>query len=199
MTLSGTKIVLAMGLLAVAASIGNWCYRTTATGRSVEFWGPSEAQLLSGPQTVHALKLLPAEVAEQQGLPARMPWPGGLVVVASRDVTQVRGLAHLRHALVQDRNYDWPNPDVTPPAETHWRVALVFAGDGEQVTAVFSDDWRRIGRFDEATQSIDSVACPAMADEFKRYFSSNGLLEGWEEADDAKEANDASTGGESDL
>ncbi len=194
MTLSGTKIVLAMGLLAVAASVGNWCYRTAATGRSVEFWGPSGAQLLSGPQTIHALKLLPAEVAEQQGLPARMPWPGGLVVVASRDVTQVRGLAHLRHALVQDRNYGWS--DATPPAETHWRVALVFAGGGEQVTAVFSDDWLHIGRFDEATQSIDSVACPDMADEFKRYFSSSGLLEGWEETDDAK---GASTDGESDL
>jgi len=185
MSSSGTKIVLAMGVLAVAAGVGNWCYRTAATGRSVEFWGPSGAQLLSDPKTVHLLELLPAEAADEQGLPARLPWPDGLVVVASREVTKVRGLAHLRHALVQDCNYDWSGLDATQAAETNWRTALVFANDGKQIAVVFSDDWLRIGRLDEATESIVAVACPAMAGELERYFASSGLLPEPEKAKDA--------------
>ena len=180
MNSSGSQLVVAMGLIALAAGVGGWCYQYSATARSAEFWGQPGAQLITNPQTVRVLKLLPLEVAKLQGQPILSSWPNGYVAIASEDVSNVHGLSHLRYALVQDRNFDWAPTEPSQGAQIQWRFALEFTDQTDRIAILFSDDWRSLGRLANPARDPVLLASPTRAEQMEHCFWTSASLKGFQ-------------------
>ncbi len=63
-------------------------------------------------------------------------------VAERRDISQVRGLVHARHALVVDTNYLWG--ESRGDCQADWAFALRFEDRGQQATLVFDRACARI-------------------------------------------------------
>src|SRR5436305_4957905 len=123
----GKLIVLGILLLAVALAVGNMVFQTYASGRAVSHWGADAARLILTASHVDILKLEPAgasSVANAEYVDAF----GGrrFEIVQEIDISQARGVLHLRRALVADNLYQWQPRLETPPNWREWRYALRF-------------------------------------------------------------------------
>lgn len=91
----GTRLVI--GLLALglaAAATGIW-FQWQQTRRCLDFYGATAARRISAAPTVELWTLVPGS------------HPGRLRAFGRRDVSQARGLVHLRRGLVEDANFEW--------------------------------------------------------------------------------------------
>ena len=163
---SGKRLILAViafGLLAAAAS---WWYRYSSTHRAVQFLGPQVAALIR--DAPHVTLRSDAPSIDAAGTDeADVP----------RDISNAKGLTHLRNALLEDASYDWT---AAVPADTNWTHSLVFDGaDGAEPRAVvmFSPDY--------SWMANGSTGDPA-----KHVVSTKPISQGLQEffADEAKDA-----------
>jgi len=132
--LPGSLLVLGiLGLAAGLAAFAVW-FQWTQTRRCLAFFGPEVATAIQVAPRVEAWRLSPAGA-------------GGRPLATSRtDVSQARGLVHLRHGLVEDSNYAWTAEPSAGPPPAAWDVALAFfpAGAAEP-TAVLAFDLEQAG------------------------------------------------------
>jgi hypothetical protein len=122
--------VLALGILAAAAS---WWFRFSTTHRAANFWGPPAATLIRDAPHVTLRTDAPSAdgaLGNQTDVP--------------RDISNAKGLTHLRNALLEDSSYDWA---ASGPPNTDWSNSLVFAAaEGSEPRAIilFSPDYKWI-------------------------------------------------------
>lgn len=135
----GSLIVL--GILAMAAGLAAFAvwFQWTQTRRCLEFFGPEIATAIQTAPRVEAWRLSP------NGTPDGSR--GRACATSREDVSQARGLVHLRHGLVEDSNYAWSSRPVGPRPTGDWDVALAFynvtpspSGPASQPAAVLAFD-----------------------------------------------------------
>lgn len=172
MNQSGTKLVVALGMLALAFGVGSWWYRFESAHRTTQFWGPEGAELIVEPGQVIAFRLQPliGEESEEEKL---LPQLSGEYAVDSRfDLTKAPGLVHLRHALTSDSNYIW---EESAPAPSTWRWALQFGDADQPLLVLLTDDLATIGKLAGGSSSLAVISCRPMAETLQQYFQELGL------------------------
>jgi len=115
---SGSRLVIGLLLLGLAAGVAGILFQRGQTRRCLEFYGAEAARKVAAAPVVEVWRLEPGE------------GPGGLVAVERRDVSTARGLVHLRRGLVEDANFRWPIPGAGGVARLHesaWDTGLVFS------------------------------------------------------------------------
>jgi hypothetical protein len=178
MQVSGRVIILAAFGLAIAMSGGAWWYHYTQVRQAAAFWGsPGGRLLVRGPEvTFYEL----GDVAEEaDGKVAETM--AGRPVVSSSDLSGKPGLVHLRHALYQDSSFQWEGRRrEAVDAADDWVYAVRFAEGPEEMTAVFTRDFSRVGRV--TGDEVDVLPSPRISDSVRRYLTDIGAV------------NDAATG-----
>jgi hypothetical protein len=134
--------VLAFGLVAAAAS---WWFRYSATHHAAQFWGPQSVELIRDAKHV----TLRSDIPSADGA-------GGDEADVPRDISNAKGLTHLRSALLEDANYDW---NAAGPPDTNWSNSPAFAaaeGSEPRAVVLFSPDYKWIssGTAPDPTKSV---------------------------------------------
>jgi len=172
MSQSGTKLVVALGGLALVLGVISWWYRFEAAHRATQYWGPQAAELIVEPGQVEAIALQPA-IKDQPKEDDFLPELNGEYTIASRhDLTDARGTVHLRHALTSDRNYIWDNSAL---ARSPWRWALRFHDGGRQLVVLFTADLATLGHLPPNSETIEAISCVPMSETLQQYFAALGL------------------------
>jgi hypothetical protein len=133
---SGKRLILGVVVIGLAAAAASWWFRYSATHRAAQFWGPQAATLIR--DAPHVTLRSDASTDEP------------------RDVSDARGLTHLRNALLEDNSYDW---SAAGPPDTNWDSSLVFeVSEGAEPRAVvlFSPDFKWLSN-GSATDPMKSV------------------------------------------
>ncbi len=162
---SGNKLVVVLCLLALAAGAVGWSYRYKAAHRAAEFWGPTAARLLRGPSMVHLFDVQVDLSGSSDGAGL-----GAAAFSAGKDVSQARGLNHLRNALSLDLSFHWE--EAVPAMPVDWAVGLRFSQGDEEATVLFSRDFRVLGKVIQAGEAIKMVSCVPVSDSLTTYFKS---------------------------
>ena len=108
--------LLVLGLL--AAGIGVW-FQWQQTRRCLAFYGTRATEQISKSPFVELWQLKPLSGGRHTGR---------LEAVLVEDITEAKGLVHLRRGLVEDANFQWleGNTERAPLADAAWDLALVF-------------------------------------------------------------------------
>lgn len=131
---SGKAIILGMFLLALAMAAASLWYHRQVSQQALAYLTPEAAQLVAHAPRVELLTLAP------QATPAAPvevvtilgePHP----IVEEREISNAAGLAHARHALLEDASYDWTLDEERCQAQ--WTRALRFSDEGRSVTLAF--------------------------------------------------------------
>src|SRR5437762_2962231 len=147
MQISGKLLILAMLLVALMAASASWWFRYSATHHTAQFWGPEAARLIRDAPKVTLRSYDPAVGADADSSNS-----------SARDISNARGLIHLRNALLEDSSYDW---SAKTPTEPSWNSSLVFeasAGAEPRAVILFSPDfnWAADGTSDATHRPIVS-------------------------------------------
>lgn len=157
---SGTKLVLLLVTVAMLLGGVSWWYRYEAAHRASQFWGPEASRLIAESEAFDAIVF---EACTQDGL-AEL---GSPTFGRTIELHDVRGQAHLRHAILSDRNYLWKDPH--DPA-TKWRLCLRFGEVENQVYVLLSDEFKSIAKFDPSTKQVTGFSCVPMTVSLSQYF-----------------------------
>ncbi len=158
---SGSKLVVALASLALALGAISWWYRYQAAHRATEFWGAHAAQLIARSDRVEVQKLDPPAgdlCSGERSLP----------VGASVDLSQAHGMAHLRYALMCDRNYVWD--ESVDPNSIEWRWLLKFDDSDGHLRLFLSSDLTVIGKCKTSSREPQAISCRPMAQSLASYF-----------------------------
>lgn len=112
----GRSLVVGLVLLGLAAAATGIAYQRWQTRRCLDFYGPEVARLVASAPRVELLTLAPGA------------GPGRLVATMVRDVTNAKGLVHLRRGLVEDANFAWvDSAGAERLPDDAWDLAFVFS------------------------------------------------------------------------
>ncbi len=127
---SGKLVVFTIFSVAVAmASFALW-WNWGLGRRSLEFWGENGALLIRDAKSVTLVKLdprIPNPAAKCPPLPMDSR---DLNSAEKRDLSDVKGLVHARHAFLEDASFDWNQPVSN---EVEWQYAVWFDGGKDDV------------------------------------------------------------------
>jgi hypothetical protein len=171
---SGSKLVIAIGGLALALGAVSWWYRFETAHRATQFWGPEAAGLIEERSEVLGLKIELFPEGDKVTADAEIELEHrNKAIMLQKDLTDARGMVHLRHALLTDSNYLWIKRPDAPP---RWRWALKFQQHDRYMFVLLSEDFATLGK------SVDSlpikiISCQPMAAMLKEYFAGLGLRE----------------------
>ena len=110
--------LLILGLL--AAGVGVW-FQWQQTRRCLAFYGTRAAEQISKSPFVELWQLKPLSGGRHTGR---------LEAIRVEDITEAKGLVHLRRGLVEDANFHWVGKGDTadvPLPDAAWDLALVFS------------------------------------------------------------------------
>jgi len=157
---SGKRLIFIIVAIALAAAGMSWWFRYANTHQTVEFWGPTAATLIRDAPRVTLRSYDPSVVAEP---PSDAPLP--------LDISQARGLTHLRNALLEDRSFDW---NAKPPTDMNFQSSLVFevtAGAEPRLVVLFSPDFNYAANGSSDVAPRPTVCCRPIADGLKKFFT----------------------------
>ena len=159
---SGTKLVLLLVCGALLLGSVSWWYRYEAAHRASQFWGAEASRLIAESEGLEGLTFEPmgGEALSTLGWGS----PG-----ESTDLSKVRGQAHLRHALLSDRNYLWSEP-IDGEAQK-WGWCFRFHEGQRVVYVVLSADLKAIGKYEPTSNSIAGFSCEPMTASLQQYLS----------------------------
>ncbi len=161
---SGTRLVVGLAIMALLAGGTSWWYRYEAAHRATQFWGAEASRL----------------IAESEGFEVWYPWPDPSAHVFSalsatkKELSRARGQAHLRHALMSDRNYVWGAS--VDPATVEWGWQLHFYEEELHAWVLLSEDLKVVGKRDRSTGEVAAFSCEPMAASVRQYFEAVGLV-----------------------
>jgi hypothetical protein len=156
--ISGKYVILAVVAVALTGAVASWFYRYSATHRAAQFWGPDAAKLIRDAPQVTLVRLPPSVVIASALLGKSSPAAAqALLDKNTFDMTSARGLIHLRTALLEDRNYLWPQVNDKPIADDHlpdefWGLNFRDPKTGKAAIISFSEDCRVLS---QRTQGAD--------------------------------------------
>ena len=163
---SGTKLVLGVASLAIALGCVAWWYRFDSAHRATEFWGPKAAQLIVESEQIEMLTL--GDRLESEAEPSQNSL-AGQSIVSREDVSQVRGMVHLRHALTSDSNYVWNS---AAAESINWAWALRYAEADRETYILLDRDFETAGSYAGPGSPVKPISCQPMAETLEAYFSS---------------------------
>ena len=159
---SGKKLVLLIAFVALLAGVGAWVYQYDATRKSTEFWGTILASLIARPAQVEIRPFEPP-ISNTESL-----WK--LESLGEpKDLSRVRGMVHLRHELVKDRNYLWDQP--VDPEAVNWCWRLEFADEQYSGYIIWNEDFSILARVDVEPKQLHPISCEPMAQSLREYFT----------------------------
>jgi hypothetical protein len=157
---SGKRLIVAILAIALCAADLSWWFRYAATHRTVEFWGPNAARLIRDAPRVTLRSYDPAVGAEPK---SDAPLP--------LDISQARGLIHLRTALMEDRSYDW---SAKPPGDANFQSSLVFEdspGAEPRLVILLSPDFTWAGNGSSNASPRPIISTQPIAEGLKKFFT----------------------------
>jgi hypothetical protein len=145
---SGKLVILAILAVAVVAAGTSWWFRYKATRRAAEFWGAEGSQLIRD---------APVVLLGRRGQTA--------------DISQARGLTHLRNALLEDRSFNWDSTTFGK-MDNDWAWALTFhdAASNKTLTIAVFNDFRCIAPF-EMNEGVRPISCEPIAAGLREMFA----------------------------
>ncbi len=172
---SGTRLVLGLACLALAAGVVSWLYRYGATHEATQFWGGEAAALIARPSEVEFFRLELADPAgdlsEDSAEATRLNLDLGRPYSATqvKEITKARGMVHFRHALMTDGNYRWD--DRPKLSEVDWRWGMRFYDGQTQAVVVLSKNLDTLGLVVSGdSREVKVVSCQPMAETLEDYF-----------------------------
>ena len=168
MQVSGKILVLTTFAIGFALAAGAWWFNYLQSYRAAEFWRGGDAELIIGGPEVTLF-----EVGDSG--------PNGVLgreVIRKFSLNDKPGLAHLRHALTYDANFDWDEKPYEPfGTGKDWPYALKFARDDRETFVLFSRTFDRLGRLVDAASGtvVDVLPCPRLGPVIIRYLGEIGI------------------------
>ncbi len=135
MQLRGQHIVALIFAIAVAMGGYSWWNSYQRGRRILAVWGSQAAVLIRYAPQVELWRLGPS-LNSQPGQATLELEETTLVVQEKANISDVRGLVHARHALVEDSSFVWPSV-ATDGGSQNWTFAMHFVGPAGQSTLVF--------------------------------------------------------------
>jgi hypothetical protein len=172
---SGKLIIITIAALALVGGGFSWWYRYTSTHRAAEFWGGDAVKLIRDAPDVYWLTLGPMNDGKDHVHVVGSPFAdhyhtvgGTWRVVERRDISQARGLVHLRNELLLDRSFQEETGMLNPV--DFWRSALEFRASttSPPLLIMFTADGRRMLRHAPPKGSGLAVPTSAFADGLKK-------------------------------
>lgn len=180
MQVSGKILVLSTFAIGFVMASGAWWYNYQQSYRTADFWrgGGAAALIVGGPEVT----LLELGDASAEG-------PLGRKVIRQFDLTAKPGLAHLRHALTYDANFEWNQrrndrfgtsddwPHKIRFAKDDWPYALKFARGDRDVLVLFSRTFEELGREidSDAGPKVEVLPCPRLGPVIIKYLGEVGV------------------------
>ncbi|HEV2971663.1 MAG TPA: hypothetical protein VGY55_16925 [Pirellulales bacterium] len=139
----GKLVILLMVLVGCAMGGLSIAYHHGLARRAIAWWGSDNVELIADAPRVAAVELRPASQADSSETAAI----GSRRYVISRrtDVANAEGIDHLRHELLDDRNFVW---QASSAGEPTWRFGLEFQNAGRSLIVAFDASGRLVGRSD---------------------------------------------------
>lgn len=172
MQLRGRTVVVSIFVLALVMAGGAWWRRLQESRHAAAYWGAKRAPLIVGNTKVFFVIL-----GNDDGQDSAAMVVAGRPVAKAFDLSEKRGLVHLRYALTQDANFDWDKLRIVPLDDPgDWTYALRFFDgsatlDKASLDVVLDREFRWLGVVDLSLGTIKVVACPRLAPKLKRYLA----------------------------
>jgi hypothetical protein len=165
MQISGKWIIGGAFGLALAMSGGAWWYHYTQVRQAAEFWGTDGRLIVRGSDVTFY------ELGEPGSAPSDI---AGRPISVTKDLSDERGLVHLRHVFYLDANFVWEERTEEPATATPWRYAIRF-GEGEvEAVVLLTADFARTGRL--RGDVVDAVPSPRIRESLRRYLADVGAV-----------------------
>jgi hypothetical protein len=168
MSVAGKSIVLGTFAVGFLMAGGAWWYHYAESRRAAKFWGADGAALLVGSAQVTLVEL---GAPSDEGV-------AGRAAKQEFDLTEKKGLVHLRHALTYDANFEWEARGRQSLAEgAGWTFAMRFTKDGRELVVLFTRDFTRLGRVLDAdgVAEVDVLPCPRLGPVIVKYMGEVGV------------------------
>ncbi|MGY8768323.1 MAG: hypothetical protein ACKVH8_07840 [Pirellulales bacterium] len=129
--------LLVYGILALATSAGivTLIFTWSRGNQALEYWGTESAYEIRHAQTIELWTIEPIKEPALANDPAAWDIASGSKkwkTTQRIDITEARGLVHMRQALIEDASYQWGETDTSCTPE--WKHALVFTSKSQPVT-----------------------------------------------------------------
>jgi hypothetical protein len=146
MHLRGQYLVALIFAVAVAMSGYAWWSAYQRGRLSLATWGSEAALQIRYADRVELWQLAPPGTVEKN--PNTLTIEGQLYAITKKsDISQVPGLVHARHALVEDTSFVW-QPSAGGEGEPRWQFALHFTDSEHTSTIVFDTELGQIRLLD---------------------------------------------------
>ena len=129
----GTIATLVMVLLGAVMASYAWWHQVQRGKQIHQTWGTTAVQLIRHAPQVEVLWL---QNSGDSSHPPIQDDGRHYTIWKKKDVTNVPGLVHARHALISDFNYLW-DADTPSAGSTTWGYALRFSDDPNSCTLFF--------------------------------------------------------------
>ncbi len=133
-------VVFVVALSVAATGLAVW-WRHEQGRRAMEFWGKDAAIRIRHAPQVEVLQLAGVEEPSASAIESLTINGRQWAVVERRDISNLHGLVHARHALIEDASFEWDamTDDSAPPT---WDYALRFTMDGQTSIVAIDFDTR---------------------------------------------------------
>ena len=163
-TASGKLLIIGILIVALTSAAVSWWFRYNATHRAAEFWGAETARLIRDAPVVQVFN-----TSTPVAIPSNdTAGVGGFIDMSdTRDVSKARGLVHLRTALLEDHNFDWPPLPML--SDVQWKRGLIFRdeGGGNVAILLFSPDLKWVS----VVGTKEMLSCAPMAKGLREMFA----------------------------
>jgi len=161
---TGKFVIIGILGLAIVAASGSWLFRYGATHRTARFWGPETVRLIrDAPKVTFDLTDTPPVPLKHRG-------EGAI------DVSRAHGLAHLRNALLEDRNFEWPKQEGDWPRQKnpmYWWLEFEDPAAGKSVVIWFSQDCVQATRtqLPDGSSEVTTISTKPIASGLREIFA----------------------------
>jgi hypothetical protein len=159
--ISGKLIIFGIVLLALTGAGASWLFRYSATRRAAEFWGSNVIQLIRDAPEVNLVRLEATDETKELPMHFRL-WSSGKQVKAAEffDVSEARGLTHLRNALLEDRSYSWPPRAISESMDWRWMLGFRDESHSKRAFILFTADCAHTALLDS---DFNVISCQPIA------------------------------------
>jgi hypothetical protein len=140
---SGKFVIIGIVTVALVAAATSLWVRYNTTHRAAKFWGSQAARLIRDAPKVTLFRMPSADTIRL----AKDNAARACFDHSAYDISQARGLVHLRNALLDDRSFIWPSPAEKWPTFTvdgaYWLLSFYDPKSGQSAIVMFSQDCRQ--------------------------------------------------------
>ncbi len=163
---SGRLIILLVVGIGVVMAAGAWWYRWQESRRAAAFWGDEVGLLTNAPQ----VELLELGSEGEENV-------AGRAVKSVVDLSQKRGLIHLRFVFAEDANFQWDQQRREAVNDgTAWAYALRFADGDRKLVVLFSREFDLVGKLEADGEHVHVVPIPRAASAIRKYLMDIGAI-----------------------